>query len=294
MNRASSYAGAVLSVMLALTACARSEPETPEAGDVIRYVRAPLLQPGTPGVTSVVSIYEPGPPPQGRFRPKGDFISGKRIRFRVDHSLIKPSNRADGPHFDLTIWYDSRTLGPPGQERSRDVTASLRSGQIGGNLTRDNITRSDAPFEQIGIIPSGGLERRVASVCGLDTYDVTIPGHRDHRAGTWDGGVKAKSFRDRFGGSLIFGVEDRHGGYGDVVSCSQYSPTCTAITSYRGWPVRINFGSDQICDYREIAASTQTLFDRFYIDQTERSPGQKDRMWFPAEIRKGPVPDPAS
>ena len=293
MTRANSYAGAVLLVVLILTACAR-EPETPEGGDVIRFVRAPSLQPGTPGITSVVSIYEPGPPPQGRIRQKGNFTSGKRIRFRVDHSLVKTSNRADGPHFDLTLWYDWKSLGPRGQELSRDVTASLRSGEIGGNLTRDNITLSGAPFEQIGVIPSGGLERRAASVCGLDTYDVNITGDRENRPGTWDGGVRAERFRDRFGGSLIFGVVDHQGGYGDVVSCSQYSPTCTAITSYRGWPVRIIFGSDQICNYRKIAASTQALFDRFYIDQTERSPGQKDRMWFPAEIRTRPVPDPDS
>lgn len=292
MNRTSFFAGAVLSVVLVLTACARSEPEMPKGGDVIHYVRAPLLEPGTPGITSVVSIYEPGPPPQGRFRPKGDFISGKRIRFRVDHSLIKPSNRADGPHFDLTIRYDAKTLGPSDHERSRTIVASLRSGQVGGNLTPGNITRSEAPFEQIGVVPPGGLERRVASVCGLDTYDVTIPGDWENRVGTWDGGVKAERFRDRFGGSLIFGVEDSHGRYTGMVSCSGYSPTCTAITSYRGWPVRIVFGSDQICDYREIAASTQLLFDRFYLDETERSSGQEDRLWFPAEIRDAqPRPD---
>ena len=292
MNWISFYAAAVLAVVLALTVCARSEPKTPKAGDVINYVRAPLLQPGTPGVTSVVSVYEPGLSPQGRIRPKGDTISGKRIRFRVDHSLIRPSNRADGPHFDLSLMYDAKTLGPSDHDRSRTVIASLRSGQIGGNLTPDNITRSEAPFEQIGVVPPGGLERRVASVCGLDTYDVTIRGDREHRPGTWDGGVKAEHFRDRFGGSLIFGVEDSHGRYADVISCSGYSPTCTAVTSYRGWPVRIVFGNEMICDYRELAASAQRLFDRFYLDETERSSGQKDRMWFAADIREArPRPD---
>lgn len=293
MNRTSIYAGTVMSVVLILTACAPSEPETPKAGDVIRYVRASAMSPATPGTTSTVSIYEPGVDPEGRRRPKrGDVISGKRIRFRVDPSLVYVTNRRDGPHFDLKLSYDARTLGPAGHERSRDVIASLRAGQIGGNLTRENITRSEAPFEQIGVVPPGGLERRTASVCGLDTYDVKIPGDQENRPGTWDGGVKAERFRDRFGGSLIFGVEDSHGRYTDVVSCSGYSPTCTAITSYRGWPVRITFGSDQICDYREIAASTQTLFDRFYLDETERSSGQEDRMWFAADIREArPHPD---
>lgn len=287
-----------LCAVLALASCAPAEPQTPKAGDIVRLVTGSGSYVGTPGKTSLVSVYESASPTYAASRSNGrlkwgddQMISGKRIRFLVDHSLVSWSARKTGPHTSVAVTYNYTNGGPVGRGNDDPVIAHLGQQQVGGNLTSDNIIRSDAPFGLIGSVPAGGLVRRDTSVCGLDAYDVTIPGDREKPHATGFGGPQAQRFSERFGGSMVFGVRDSLGRYDAVVSCSRYFPTCHAVTSYRGWPVQIVFGSDNVCEYRNIHAHVQKLFERFYVDESERSPGQENRLWFPAEIRVHPTPD---
>jgi len=87
---------------------------------------------------------------------------------------------------------------------------------------------------------------------------------------------------------MLFGLQDERGAYSDVIACYQRSPTCTATTSYRGWPVRLTFPNHRICEYPQVVADARSMFDRFYLDETQRSPGQTEHRWRPVAIRSMP------
>lgn len=78
---------------------------------------------------------------------------------------------------------------------------------------------------------------------------------------------------------------DNGGAYSDVISCDQTFSTCSAMTSYRNWPVLLTFPNKWICDYPNVLANARRMFDRFYLDETERSPGQVEQRWSPLSIR---------
>ena len=285
-GRAVGKVGSALAVGLAITSCGHPEPENPKAGDVIYLVRAPALSPATPGETSTVSVYEFGPNPASREPGNRRVITGKRIRFRADHSRVDATNRRSGPHFRFTLVHDfidpeRVTAGNP-----NTVIAKLGASQQGGNLAPANITRSEGRFGGIGPVPPGALVKSAVRVCDMDAYEVTALGDSERSSPRYPPHPKAALFVERYGGSMVFAVRGPGGVYSDVISCSREKPTCSADTSYRGWPVEIVFGNEHVCDYQKIASSTRLLFDRFYLDETERSRGQTDRLWYPAPIRE--------
>lgn len=261
------------------------EPASPEAGDVILLVHASAMSPATPGKMSNVSIYEFGPNPDEREPGNRRVITGKRIRFRVDHSMVDVTNRRSGPHFSLQLNYDIKTLGPSSRGIPNGVAATLGGSPRGRRLTPANIGSSDGGFGAIGSLSPGALHRRDDLVCGMHAYDVSSPGTTERGMERYEEHPLGLQLVERFGGSMVFAVPAIGGAYSDVISCSRRLPTCSAETSYRGWPVRIIFGNQHVCEYDRIASSTRTLFDRFYIDENERSPGQDNRLWQSAPAR---------
>ena len=264
---------AITSLVLAVAGCL--EPAEPKAGDIVPYRRASGVS-SSEG-TSTPSLYEYS----NELR---QVTTGKRIRFHVPNALLDVTDRSDGPKVAISLRYDGQTLdrftpGTPGHL----IGADLKSHARGGNLTPENITRQETVFGPFGHGPTNlslrGLE------CGLDAYDVEQNDYTTRHIARYGLTQSEKEFRSRWGGSMLFAFKDDGGVYSDVITCYQISPTCNATTSYRGWPVRLTFPNGRICEYPKIAADARRMFDRFYLDETERSPGQIERRWTPIRMR---------
>jgi len=271
--------GMLASALLSATACKPLEPESPKAGDHVRPVWASSFSHQNPGKMSTVSVYEHFDSDQN-----GLIITGKRIRFRVDHSLVDRFNRRDGPTIRLALSFDMNTLGPVAFGSSTSVSAALVDNAIGGNLTRENITSSAGPFGVIGRVPPHSLKPRTQAVCGLDAFDVPSGEAFLASKESYPLTPGAERFSKEYGGSMVFALKGAGDTYIDIISCSRYSPTCQSTSSYRGWPARIVFKNEYICNYSKIKSGAKQLFDQFYVDETERSPGQVERRWSPSEI----------
>lgn len=250
-----------------------SEPEDPKAGDVVTPGRASAA---TGEGISTPSLYE--------YSDRYYVTTGKRIRFRADNAFLTATNRSDGPKSNIGLHYDGSTLdqftlGGPGQV----VSAVLESHAGGGNLTPENITRAETSFGLFGY-KAGDLSFR-GHACGLDAYDVVESDYTTRIIARYGLTPSAAEFRSRWGGSMLFALRDNGGAYSDVIACDQTFSTCTATTSYRNWPVQLFFPNQWICDYANVVSDARRMFDRFYLDETERSPGQVERRWSPISIR---------
>ena len=265
--------GICLAAALSTSACGMGESESgaPEAGDTVRPIRASAASPATPGRYSTILVYEYSNSHRWD-------TTGKRIRFRVDHALVEATNREDGPASSVKLIFDKNSLGPAAPGRPREiVSANLEHEALGGNLTPENISQADAGFGAIGRVPEGKLVPADA-VCGLDSYSVQGLGSSEQDGFSPSAAIL---FQERWGSSMVFARRDLGGRYSDVIGCSKFSQTCEALTSYRDWPLRIWFGNSFVCDYAKIAADTRSLLDRFYVDETNRSPGQVERRLHP-------------
>lgn len=252
------------------------EPARPRAGDIVPPQRASGASSNRG--TSKPSLYE--------YSDDNRYVTtGKRIRFHVDNALLNPTDRSDGPKFNISLEYDGRTLdGWTPATPGHLVSATLQSDASGGNLTPENIMRAEKVF--FDLEPS---ELRLrGSVCGLDAYDVAQSDYATRSIARYGRGVAGAEFWRQWGGSMLFGRKNDRGVYSDVIACNQSLPTCTASTSYRGWPVRLTFPNHRICDYHQIVSDARRLFDRFYLDETDRSPGQTEHRWRPVAIRSTP------
>lgn len=266
---------ALAAVSLTMSVAACMEPAQPKAGDVVPPRRASGVS--SSAGTSKLSLYE--------YSDDNRFVTtGKRIRFHVDNALVEVTNRSDGPKLNIALRYDGRTLGPftPGTQ-GHIIGATLESRARGGNLTPENITRAGTSFGFLGLEP-GDLSLR-GRACGLDAYDIRQNDYTTRLIARYGLSGPEAEFRLRWGGSMLFALRDGRGVYSDVIACNQTSPTCTATTSYRAWPVSLTFPNHRICDYPRIVADAHFMFDRFYLDETERSPGQIERRWLPVRIR---------
>lgn len=250
------------------------EPAHPRAGDIVPPQRASVAS-SSRGI-SEPSLYE-----YSDHRPY--VTTGKRIRFRIDNALLSPTDRSDGPKLSISLVYDGRTLGrwtpaTPGHV----VSASLESDALGGNLTPANITRAETTFGFFGLEP-GDLRLR-GRKCEMDAYEVAQNDYETRAVARYGRGAAGEEFRRRWGGSMLFALRNGQGPYSDVIACSQRSPTCRATTSYRGWPVRLTFPNHRICEYRQVVADARRMLDGFYLDESERSPGQTEQRWRPVTI----------
>lgn len=262
------FASVALTIVVAGCGMQASEPAYPKAGDVVPYNRASGASPREG--TSTPSLYE--------YSDDDRYVTtGKRIRFRADNAFLTETNRSDGPKFNIGLRYDGSTLdrftlGGSGHI----ISAVLESHAGGGNLTPENITRAETSFGLFGL-KAGDLTLR-GRVCGLDAYDVMQNDYTTRIIARYGLTAPAEKFRSRWGGSMLFALRG-HGAYSDVIACDQTQPTCIARTSYRAWPVKLFFPNHRICDYPAVVADMRIMFDRFYLDETERSPGQTDRRW---------------
>lgn len=266
------------------TGCDGWEPQNPRAGQIVRTVRAPGVARATPGKFSTVSVYEQSA--EGH-----DRITGKRIRFRVEHSLVDVKNRRSGPMHNLTLMFNRDGILPYEGERFSKawVYATLESTDRGGNLTRENMTSVDCCIPQMSDIKPGALLPLPDKVCGFDVFRVVIPtlGERTLKSTSHD--PLDAALAERFGGSVVFASGRPQATYDTVIGCPKYNPTCTALTSYRGWPVNITFRSRHLCEYPEIHDEAVALFDRFLVEETGRSTGQADTRWTPARFHEAGV-----
>lgn len=265
------------SFVLSVAGCQMQAPEPahPKAGDVVppRLASFASSREGT----STPSLYEYSDH-------KRYVTTGRRIRFHVDNAFVKSTNRSDGPKFNIGLHYDGRTLDRSTHETlGHVISATLESHAGGGNLTPENITRAEMSFGFFGLEP-GNLSLR-GRACGLDAYNVAQNDYTTRHIARYGLSPPAAAFRSRWGGSMLFALRNNRGVYSDVIACDQTKPTCTATTSYRAWPVRLTFPSHRICDYPKVVADARFMFDRFYLDQTERSRGQIERRWTPVSIR---------
>lgn len=264
------------SLVLSMAGCL--EPAEPKAGDIVPYRRASGLS--SDEGTSTPSLYEYADEHR-------HVTTGKRIRFHVDNALVSVTDRSDGPKFNIGLHYDGTTLerftpGTPGHA----ISAILEGHARGGNLTPENITRAETTFGFFGLEP-GDLSLREPE-CGLDAYQVEQNDYTTRHIARYGLRQPEQEFRSRWGGSMLFALRDDRGAYSDVITCYQISPTCTATTTYRSWPVTLIFPNGRICEYPKIVADARRMFDRFYLDETERSPGQIERRWTPIPIRTSP------
>ncbi|PVM83388.1 hypothetical protein [Caulobacter endophyticus] len=117
----------------------------------------------------------------------------------------------------------------------------------------------------------------------MTAYDVTAPGLLELGARRKVQPVAAWPSR----GSLVIARPGPGGVFSDVIGCSPRNiidgyPVCGGLSSYRGWPLEITFSGKDLCRYDELLAGARTLFDRFYLDETDRSPGLSEQRWSPA------------
>lgn len=262
---------------VATTGCIRGrEPHDPKAGDVVRPLKPGNFAPGTPGKFTTVSIYE--------YVPGTSWVTtGKRIRFRVDHSLVAESSRREGPMTVVRLNFNKDGIRPANTVQSKyAIGASLRSVDRGGNLAPANISLARAGIPTVSILEPEALEALPDRVCGLDAFRLVVPDLRERTLTPPPTGTEDAALVERFDSSMVFAAIGPDGGYDHVIGCSKTSPTCTDLTSYRGWPVRIVFHNSDLCEYASIYRKTVALFDRFLIDETDRSQGQVESRWVPA------------
>lgn len=234
------------------------------------------------GHYSTVSIYE--------YRDeRRHIITGKRIRFRFEQAYSTTADRRDGPHISLDLLYDIDSLQPSLAQPEREpksgpghASASLVRRAVGGDLTPETIVGSTGPFGTIGMLPRPGLIRR-RDICGMHAYDVTTTGTLE--LGAQSKAVTAPDWPSQ--SSLVLAVPDPNGKFSAVIGCSTMNivrgyPMCRSLSRYRGWPLEIVFSGGDLCRHDRVLAGARTLFDRFYLDQTERSPGQIEHRWSPA------------
>jgi hypothetical protein len=262
-------------VPLVLLAACQREPQNPEAGDVVRPART-IDGDNRRGKFATVSVYEQAP--------GGDNVTtGKRIRFRVEKPYAQIGDRGPGPVFNLTLMYDlddkQPILGPPRAAPPSTVVATLESHGAGLGLTRQTLPDANIAYGSIGFLPAGSLKRQTAEVCGLDAYEVTADGSMETSIDAYPPPPAGAEFARTFGGSMVFALPGRGGSYDAIIGCSRRSPTCTAATSYRGWPLRVTFQNTKICRYSEVQSSARALLDRFFLEETPRSAGQSEHRW---------------
>jgi len=234
------------------------------------------------GHYSTISIYEYSDEQR-------HIITGKRIRFRFEQAYSTTADRRDGPHVSLGVLYGVDDLQPSlagaaGEPKSGPghASASLVRRAVGGDLTPENIMDSTGPFGTIGMLPRPGLVPR-GDICGMRAYDVTATGTLE--IGAPRRVVNAPDWPSQ--GSLVLAVPDAKGGFDSVIGCSTINivrgyPMCRSLSRYRGWPLEIVFSGGDLCRYDKVLTGARTLFDRFYLNETNRSPGEVEHRWSPA------------
>lgn len=262
-----------------LAGCQR-EPAHPKAGDVVRPLVGGATGTSERGHFSTVSIHEYSDV-------RRDIVTGKRIRFRIEQAYATAADRRQGPQTGITLLYRIDDLepwpkGPQLRSPAGRASASIERDALGGDLTAETIATSPGPFGTIGMLPAGSLAPR-GEVCGMRAYEVT-------EAGSLETVRPGHAFADPAwpsSGGLVLTVPGRGAAFSSVIGCSAINlvdgfPMCRAQSDYRGWPMQIVFSGRDLCRYTQILTGARTLFDRFYLDETDRSAGQVEHRWSPA------------
>ena len=261
-----------------LTSCS-DEPRVPRAGQRVKpYTYMPafrLIRPKTP----VVSLYE--------YYDKEKYLTtGKSISFSLPREYISyPADANGGPQLTVGLMY--LRIASPNGDRFRPVSSIERKSGVPKEeltlhpyefephtLTKNDFDKGLSPPGLSGLPGGARLSRVTADHCNFEVFSNIAPPPSWQRTIYDANGSSNLPYKS----GVAFARSIGYLKFNPVVFCTidtrrNWFPICVVNTTFRGWPMKISFGGDKVCETDKIIAGARDFLDQHSVRETERGAG---------------------